>query len=997
MKKVLSLFLAIVLIVSSNVFAFADNTNSSITQNKTLQTAPIIKYWLELKEGSLYLSKGKTRYLPYELSKNNKENQLIIKQELGSVFLEFIDANNKMRRVNIGNEKNIVLSGNFESVNIQKSSDLVITFTRDTSFKKVTINGICQFDIHSYMQIDELIVNSASLVRVADGAILKKVVSTNKNAKFSSNVKFEFKLLNQNSPTSSIDNGHKPNRPNRPNKPNNDNSTSRPSANKKILKNLINLANNLDKKDYTTQSWNDFELILKDVVAVYENSLANQLQVNQAYQKLNEALNLLVKKESSFAISGEFIPFDVNDEISLNCLANHNSIEDEITVACKLTTLDEKNELVFLDEFSLNKGEEYQYKFYVPETTMPGEYLLTLYANYPVDTYKTQNIEITGTILTDKTLLIEKIQSVELLDKLKYTEESWNNLTKYLQKANAIVNNENATVFEINLILEKLTDAINNLEKIVIDKTLLNKKLQEAEKLLEDNFTTETWEVFANALLNAKNISNDENASKLQVDEALQALTTAIDNLQTKNNSDINISFRLYDAYKKPFDASKMGEIIEVITIDGVRAYSSDFIIYVDGIEKENIKDYKITSKDTGIAQITLRSDYPEWNYFKTNRRAYVKSVAFGETEIEAVLTTNDNEVIKSSCKVIVSKPISKTKLINKITEAEKLIEKDYTIETWVIFAESLKNAKQIKDNANVSQNDIDNALNSLTEAMSGLKKANTEIVITAEYMDGSYGYDPEAKPVTIMFGDVSSDITGYVALQLGEHTSTADSFGNYAMLNFENLGILEFEKLLKANNEKITAKIYDDNKLTNLVKSIEITVNLHSDKTALLSKIEEAETLIQSNYTADTWGIFAKALAEAKKQVKLDVEQTDVDTILNSLTDAINSLKENSSESSDIVDVTLTYYENWLNPDIVDLSLTDLKDCVSSATQYKVKLGGKTSSQDNIAGDYGVSIDFSITDFEALLSQQGYVIVQLIMENGDLEKEIKVIPVLEQ
>lgn len=66
---------------------------------------------------------------------------------------------------------------------------------------------------------------------------------------------------------------------------------------------------------------------------------------------------------------------------------------------------------------------------------------------------------------------------------------------------------------------------------------------------------------------------------------------------------------------------------------------------------------------------------------------------------------------------------VDKEELVNVITEAEKLKVEDYTSDTWKTFEESLNLAREVLDNTEASQEEVDNAVDTLKSAIESLVK----------------------------------------------------------------------------------------------------------------------------------------------------------------------------------------------------------------------------------------------------------------------------------
>ncbi|MCD1259259.1 carbohydrate binding domain-containing protein [Paenibacillus athensensis] len=65
----------------------------------------------------------------------------------------------------------------------------------------------------------------------------------------------------------------------------------------------------------------------------------------------------------------------------------------------------------------------------------------------------------------------------------------------------------------------------------IVDKTALNAKLAQADGLLESEYTAVSWSILQNALITAREAGFSNTATKQQVDQAVLALTRAIDGL----------------------------------------------------------------------------------------------------------------------------------------------------------------------------------------------------------------------------------------------------------------------------------------------------------------------------------------------------------------------------------------------------------------------------------------------------------------------------------
>ncbi|MEG1973195.1 MAG: hypothetical protein RR315_08530, partial [Oscillospiraceae bacterium] len=199
MKRTLSLLLAIALTLTmvTPAFAAAPNANAG-TGTAASEKAAVEKTWITFNEKGLTLSKGKTVYMPYQLSKTNPA--ITIKNIGGIVCLQFVDTTGKLRLVSLGNEENLVFNGTFPALTIDASIKKAnITFGANAAIGKFTVNGTPKVNIHGKMSVSELNVNGAATVNFAKDAKIGKATVTSPNAKINVPSGAPFKVTRTNS------------------------------------------------------------------------------------------------------------------------------------------------------------------------------------------------------------------------------------------------------------------------------------------------------------------------------------------------------------------------------------------------------------------------------------------------------------------------------------------------------------------------------------------------------------------------------------------------------------------------------------------------------------------------------------------------------------------------------------------------------------------------------------------------------------------------------
>ena len=137
----------------------------------------------------------------------------------------------------------------------------------------------------------------------------------------------------------------------------------------------------------------------------------------------------------------------------------------------------------------------------------------------------------------DLKALDQEIKDIENLSKDDYTEESYNALEKVLVEAKKLVTNKDATEDAVNTMIESLRQAKAGL----VTKASMSK--QELRNYIDSNnlknldtsiYLTSTVKPFKDALNNAENILNKEDATVTEVEDAYKALQDARKNLVLK-------------------------------------------------------------------------------------------------------------------------------------------------------------------------------------------------------------------------------------------------------------------------------------------------------------------------------------------------------------------------------------------------------------------------------------------------------------------------------
>ena len=179
----------------------------------------------------------------------------------------------------------------------------------------------------------------------------------------------------------------------------------------------------------------------------------------------------------------------------------------------------------------------------------------------------------------DKTALKAFIDKVSGLDSSKYSTDTWATFETKLNEANAVYNDENAMQPEVNSAYEELVTAFLNL-RLIPDKSLLEDLINQAEGLNSANYTKASYAVVENALLTAKAVYENPNATQEEVNSAKDVLEKAINSLETNTPVDNTASTPINNTANTPVSngdtttSVKTGDEALVETLVGITLLS---------------------------------------------------------------------------------------------------------------------------------------------------------------------------------------------------------------------------------------------------------------------------------------------------------------------------------------------------------------------------------------------------------------------------------------
>ncbi|QGH35339.1 hypothetical protein GI584_15335 [Gracilibacillus salitolerans] len=239
----------------------------------------------------------------------------------------------------------------------------------------------------------------------------------------------------------------------------------------------------LVEDEYTEDSWGTLVDTLEHAREVIAEPNATQLEVDQANSELGEAYRNLVYKQA---------------------------LADE----------EKKSEKLQSEHYSQASWEAYQEALERAQDVLGNPSSSQTDVDEALDTLEAARKALT----VDKTLLEAEENKSKELNIEDYSETSWAIYQEALAKAQAVLNDPNATQEEIDKAEEELATAR---AALTVDKASLKEEEAKSDDLNASDHTNDSWKAYQDALKKAQEVLADKDASQSDVDEALATLKDA--------------------------------------------------------------------------------------------------------------------------------------------------------------------------------------------------------------------------------------------------------------------------------------------------------------------------------------------------------------------------------------------------------------------------------------------------------------------------------------
>lgn len=555
-------------------------------------------------------------------------------------------------------------------------------------------------------------------------------------------------------------------------------------------------------------------------------------------------------------------------------------------------------------EFVVNEAGNGTLVFTAPEKNAPQ-----------LDKFDIQFVEEKVPVVVDKDALKATIETAKeaLKEADKYTEESVKALEAAVAEAEKVVADENATQESVDAATTAVEEATRGLaEKPAVpevNKDALKAAIEKAEDVLEnleeDAYTPESVEALKGALETAKGVFDNTDAVQAEVDQAAEAIETAISGLTVKPAPEADktaLKAALAEAAQKlenaeSFTEESVNALKEAMdlaqsVLDNPEANQAEADAATTAVRTaiENLqekppvqKEFTITAvahgggtiDPSGAVKVEEGKDQvftiQPYEGFEV-KEVFVNGESVGavtEYKFEAVRADASIEVFFAEKEAVQA---DKTKLNESIAAAEELLKhaEDYVPEDVQNLMEVLDAAKAVAADPAVTQETVDAAQNALDAAMN-IAPIQKEFAIMAAAGEG--GSITPCGTVKVERG-----MSQTFAIQPKEGYVISD-----VLVNGQSVGAVA---------EYTFCDVNADANITALFQKAAVS----TDKSQLTAVIKEAEERLEQadKYTEETVKALQKEV-EAAQFILADKEasQADIDAAVQKVRTAIDALEE--------------------------------------------------------------------------------------------------------
>lgn len=488
------------------------------------------------------------------------------------------------------------------------------------------------------------------------------------------------------------------------------------AADTAALSSLVERASALNEKEYTAETWAQFAAALTQARAVLADASATQDAVDAAAETLQKAMNALVK-----AAPAAFDHTKLADGVY--------DIKVSFQRADSVGTESMMGGVVNKDAKLVVKDGAYTVKFDVHTLTVMGatadltgvKYYPSGYVENGVGMFQGNavNCETEGTYVGADGKEYPLTYLVPVSDNAK--------------TSGYICMSADSTYMSANVVFALDWAAFDEQygDHEVVEKGVLNERLSEAGKVASSDSLEYT--LLKRVIDAAQAVADNADATQADVDAQVKALADA---LKVYNGQSL---IEVADGQTWRMDD-------QLLNRDGSVSVSNGY--FAEGAIVKRVGDtyqVSITTKaaydqliagmtygDGTVAQVVDNGDGTHTYTFTTDSLTRTIKVSYtldlgGSAKAAEAPTITVYLVLDTGAATLVDDGkagVTKAALQSKVDQVKDFVEADYTPESWKTFAEALTAAQAMLERTDATQAEVDAALDALTKAADGLKKA---------------------------------------------------------------------------------------------------------------------------------------------------------------------------------------------------------------------------------------------------------------------------------
>jgi len=351
-------------------------------------------------------------------------------------------------------------------------------------------------------------------------------------------------------------------------------------------------------------------------------------------------------------------------------------------------------------------------------------------------------------------------------------------------------------------------------------------------------------------------------------------------------------------------------------------------------VEDTDSSSYEVTSKD-GVIERTIgryevnrtftvklkanqdAGDGKSWAcstvHTYKNGGDYINGAKITEIDGTALAEVDEIQFVLKKSSDSTPTEVNKKELDDQIFFAQSYINKadDYTAESFRLFREALETAKIVYNDAEATQEQVDEATANLKTARENLVKADKPAVcnkynIRIQVVDEAGNKVTERIPFTALIDGYKA--TWYSNSGVVEYAiSTADYGTQKIIVSLQGDSIVldgkeyvvipeQHEFTIQSSSADVLITEIDREALSGNkeVKFVLKEVQSEADKSALEAKLAEVKAIVRGNYTINSYNALQSVIANAEKLVEdSGATQAEVDEKVQALSDAQAALRE--------------------------------------------------------------------------------------------------------